>query len=1068
MNITKLTLNNSRITIIAILLVAAFGISNYFKMERDSMPPYTVRFATVVTGFPGASPIEVESLITDPLEEVIREIAQVKTIRSESRPGLSVITLELITDVSAAQLQSVWTVLRNKVADNRMNLPENIMGPIVKDSDIGTVYGIILGITGDGVEYRILEEYAKKAREKLLSLPDVSKIKYGGVQQERVYIEFDDKQLAHYGVDVNKIRNIIYASNILQPGGEINIGRQRITIEPSGDFASLDDIKKTMIPTLGGAFVYLEDLTTNIYRDYISPREKIVKVNGKPAVALFLSLKDGANIVRMGTDVDAYVEQINETLPVGVELVRSASQDRVVDGQVNDFLVNLVQSIIIVLAVMLIFLGFRTGSLVASLLPMVILTSFYFLGLLGLGFNKVSLAALIISLGLLVDNGIVVSESIMVSMKKGMTVFEASIYSGKVLVIPLLISSLTTSAAFLPFALANTPMGEISSQLFWVVSITLFASWVLSFTLIPMLAILIIKSGDSGKGKWSVMIDRAIIKSNLWYNEMLVKVLKKPARFLSLILTLFVLAIFSIQFIPFKLVPDSDRNLVTVDIQLPSGTQIEYTEKAVNDIGNFIDQYLFAELSGSKLANEGSDRNIKSKRVRGVLDYSAFIGEGPEPYDLGYFKNEAKSSYAHMLLNTTGNKDNGYIIGKLDSFCVNNIPDANIRVNRLTGAGASGTPVEIRISGNDPDKLQLISEQIKTKLRTVNGTKNINDNWGPKIKNLFVEIDHDKARRAALTNMETAMALNTGMSGMTVGEFRENDKRIPIVLKSDQGVDSNGSSIDELRTFTVFSNQAGRNIPLNEIANISTEWQFSKIIRKDLKRSLTVGAYLKDGYTASDVFKDMGPYMEEQKAEWGAGYEYEFGGEDEDKADNLGAIFANLPLAFFIIIILLVVQFNSLRKTLIIAVSIPLGMIGVVTGWFIGGSFVSFFGVLGVIALAGIVVNNAIILIDRIDVEFAEDPNVDKRDAIIKAAHNRFRPVLLTTLTTSLGMLPLWFSGDLLWQPLALAIIFGLLFATLITLLYVPVLYRLLYKIKFADYKFDSALFNLPDNDAPN
>lgn len=1036
MNLTKLTLNNSRITIIAILLVAAFGVSNYFKMERDSMPPYTVRFASVVTGFPGASPIEVESLVTDPLEEVIREIPQLKTISSESRPGLSVITLELITDVRGSSLQSVWTHLRNKVADSRMNLPENIMGPIVKDEDIGTVYGIILGVTGDGVSYNLLEEYAKDAREQLLLLPDVSKIKYGGVQQERIYIEFEDKELAHYGVDLNKIKNIIYASNILLPGGEVNIGRQRITLVPSGSFNSLEDLKKIMIPTVGGSFIYLEDLTKEIYRDYVAPREKVVKINGRPAIALFLSLKDGANIVRMGKEVDSYVEQINKRLPVGVELIRSASQDRVVNGQVNDFLVNLVQSIIIVLAVMLLFLGFRTGSLVASLLPMVILSSFFFLGLLGLGFNKVSLAALIISLGLLVDNGIVVSESILVSIKKGMTTKEASIYTGKVLVIPLLISSLTTSVAFLPFALANTPMGEISSQLFWVVSTTLFASWVLAFTLIPMLAILIVKSGNQSKGKWGVMVDEAIINANLWYNKLLVRVLKKPARFLSLIVALFVLALFSIQFIPFKLVPDSNRNLVTVDIQLPSGTQIEYTEGVANDIGNFIDKNLLVKSKGSA-------------RERGILDYSAFIGEGPEPYDLGYFKNEAKSSYAHLLLNTTGDKDNDYIIAQVDSFCINNIPDADIRVNRLTGAGASGTPVEIRISGSDPDRLQYISEQIKDKLRTVKGTKNINDNWGPKIKKLYVDIDSDKARRAGLTNIETAMALNSGMSGLKVGEYREDDKRIPIFLKSDYGRENN---IEELTAFNIYSAQAGRYVPLAEIATISTEWQFSKIIRKDLKRSLTVGAHLTEGYTASDVFKEMGSYMKEQKSTWDVGYDYEFGGEDEDKAENLGAIFANLPLAFFIIIFLLVLQFNSIRKTIIIAISIPLGMIGVVVGWFIGGSFVSFFGVLGVIALAGIVVNNAIILIDRIDVELVEDPDADQRDLIIRAAHNRFRPVLLTTLTTSLGMLPLWFSGDLLWEPLALAIIFGLLFATVITLLYVPVLYRLFYKISFSDY----------------
>ncbi|WP_372935328.1 efflux RND transporter permease subunit [Mariniphaga sediminis] len=1039
MNLTKVTLNNSRITLIAILVVAIIGIGNYFELERDSMPPYTVRIASVVTQFPGADPQKVEALVTEPLEEIIREVAEVKTITSESRPGLSVITVELVTAVDGKELQSVWTTLRNKVEDLKPVLPQGIFGPVVKDEDIGTVFGIILGVTGDGVSYNKLEDYAKDVRDELLLLPDAAKIKYGGVQEERIFIEFDDKQLAHYGLDAKKLQNIVSATNILYPGGEINMGRQRIVLEPSGSFETIADLQKTLIPTSAGTSVYLEDITSRIYRDYITPRQKLVKINGKPAVALFISLKDGANIVRLGEEVDEALVRINSNLPLGVEVVRSASQDQVVHGQVNDFLVNLAQSILIVLAVMLLFLGFRTGSLVALLIPMVILTSFFFLEILHLGFNKVSLAALIISLGLLVDNGIVISESIMVSMKRGLSAFEASVYSGKILLIPLLISSLTTSAAFLPFALARTPMGEISSQLFWVVSTTLLASWFLAFTFIPLLAVLIVKIKARNEEKKENFIDRNMQKLNLWYNRLLFRVLKKPFLFLGFILVLFVVAVSLVQFLPFKLVPDSDRNLVTVDIKFPSGTQMEYTEQAVNSIGDYILENLIVNSE-------------TGKQNPGVLDFSSFIGEGPEPYDLGYFKNEANSSYAHMLLNTTGDRDNDYIIAKVDSFCFYHIPDADIRVNRLTGAGASGTPVEIRISGSNPETLAAISEKVKEKLVTIEGAKNITDNWGPKIKKLVVNIDPDKAQRSGLTNMEIALALNAGLSGMKIGDFFEADEQIPIFLKNEN---SDEHDIETVQAFNIYSPARNQNVPLSQVANVEVDWQFGKVIRKDLKRTMTVGAYLEPGYNASDIFKAIGPWMDEQKTTWDLGYEYELGGEDEDKAENLGAIFANLPLAFFIIVLLLVLQFNSIRKATIIVLSIPLGMIGVVAGWFIGGSFVSFFGVLGVIALAGIVVNNSIILIDRIDVEITEKPDVDRRDAILKAANNRFRPVILTTLTTSMGMLPLWFSGDLLWEPLTLAIIFGLFFATMITLLFVPVLYRLFFKVPFNGYKLN-------------
>ncbi len=1036
MNLTKLTLNNSRITIIALLIVSVVGISNYFDLSRDSMPPYTIRVASVITRFPGANPQKVESLVTDKLEEAIREMVEVKTIESESRTGLSVIVVYLKDYVNKEDLQPVWDELKDKVNEVRPQLPQNIMGPIVKDKDVGTVFGIILGVTSDGVPYNKLEDYADDIRDKLLLLPDAAKVKYGGVQEERIIIEFDDQQLSRYGLNAMKLKGIISSTNILYPGGEVNVGKKRIILEPTGSYENIEDLKRTLIPTGTGSTVFLGDIT-KIHRDYISPKEKIVKVNGKPAIALFMSLKKGANIVRLGNDVQKLIPEINATLPVGVELVRIASQDQIVNKQVNNFLISLLQSVVIVLVVMLFFLGFRTGSLVATLIPMVIVSTFFFLNLFDLGLNKVSLAALIISLGLFVDNGIVMAESILVRVQNGQSVFQASVDSCKILIIPLLISTLTTSSAFLSFALAETPMGEMASPLFSVVTISLLSSWFLTFTFIPLLALLIVKVKQNQKEEKKSKVDERMEKVNLWYNKILLKVLNKQVPFLMLILVLFVLAIAAMPFLPFKLVPDSDRNLVTVDVKFPSGTQIEITEKAVAQIEKYILDSLVVKQEDDK---------------PGVLDFSSFIGEGPEPYDLGYFKNEANSSYTHMLLNTTGDIDNDYVIAKLDHYCFNNFPDADIRVNRLTGAGASGTPVEIRVSGNNPEKLAIITKKLKEQLVNTPGTKNITDDWGPKIKKLIVKINEDKAQAVGLTNKDIAIALSAGLSGFKVDNFREADKSIPIYIKVKN---SDEYDIKTVENYNIFSPMTRQNVTLSQVADVVVDWQFAKIIRKDLRRTMTAGAYLQPGYTAKDIFAALTPWLEEQKTGWPDGYKYDFGGEDEDTADNLGAIVVWLPLSFGLILLLLVLQFNSIRKSLIVYTTIPIGIIGVVFGWYVGHSFVSFFGILGVIALAGVVINNAIILIDRIDVEKEEDPNISPQEAVLKAANHKFRPVILTTLTTSLGMLPLLFGGGLLWEPLSLAIIFGLLFGTVIILLYVPVIYSLLFKVKFKDYKFD-------------
>jgi multidrug efflux pump subunit AcrB len=924
MNLTKLTLNNSRIAIIALSIIAMMGIKNYFDLSQNSMPPYTIRKASVITQLPGASPLRIEELITDALEESIREMVEVKSIESESRSGLSVITIDLKNEVSKDKLTSVWDELRQKMDDIKPFLPEGTMGPYVKDKDIGTVFGVILGVVSDGVEEKIAEEYAKDIRSELLQLPDVAKVLYGGVQEERIFIEFDDQQLSRYGLTSGQVKSIIAGTNILFSGGELVIGKRRISLEPTGNYETIENIKNTLIPTSSGESLLLGDIT-KIYGDYITPKEKMVTVNGQEAIALYISLKNGANIVNLGEDVSQLIPEINRKLPLGIELVRAASQAQIVKQQVSDFLMSLVQSILIVLVVMLFFLGVRTGSLVAALIPMVVVFSFFFMFLLGIGLNKVSLAALIISLGLLVDNGIVLAESILIRTENGESVRDAAIDSCRILMIPLLISSLTTSSAFLPFALAETPMGEMASPLFYVVTIALLSSWVLAFTFVPLLAMAIVKTKQKKKYHKKGKIDVAMEKLNLWYNKVLVKVLKKPLVFSGVILALFAVSVLSISFLPFKLVPDSDRNLVTVDVKLPSGTQIELTQKAVEVIERYIQDSLLIS---------------NTKQERGILDFSSYIGEGPEAYDLGYMKDEANSNYAHLLLNTTGNTDNEYVIKKLNDFCFNFMPEADIRVNRLSGAGAAGTPVEIRISGTDNDELAKIANSLKKQMYTLSGAKNITDDWGPKTKKLVIQIDESKAKRVGLSNMDIANALYTGLTGFKVGDYREGTKSIPIVLKDKQNEEH---SIESVSGLNIFSPQRKLNVPLGQVADIKMDWQFSNIQRRDLKRTITVGCYLNSGYTAKDVFTALDPWLKEQQANWKSGYQYALGGEDEDTNENLGAIFKWLPVSFFLILFLLVLQFNSIRKATIVITTIPLGIIGVVIGWYIGNSFVSCF-----------------------------------------------------------------------------------------------------------------------------
>jgi len=584
--------------------------------------------------------------------------------------------------------------------------------------------------------------------------------------------------------------------------------------------------------------------------------------------------------------------------------------------------------------------------------------------------------------------------------------------------VPLLISSLTTCAAFLSFYLADGTMGDMMGNIFLVITMALLSSWLIAFTIIPLFGISFLKV-RKGKEEMKTIFD------NLrgYYNRILNVSLKNPVLTVLAIGLLFVVSLYGYTFIPSIFMPPNDRNLVVVDITFPLGTNIEITDAKVSLIEGYI--------KDSLRVNEDMDE--------GIINWSSYIGKGPEAYDLGYFPGEPNSSYAHMLLNTTSDYANEIVIHKLRAFTSRNIFDAEVKINRLVGSGGAEAPIEIRITGDEPDELFRIADRIKTRLFQTPGAINITDDWGSRIKKIYVNIDENKLSRSGLTNQDVAISLLTSLNGFEVGEFRDEDQGIPITMKREG---SDKLSYTDIENLNVFSQSRGTSNPLSQVAEIEIPWQYSKILRRNLKRSMTIQAGVADGYLASEIMDEViRPMMMEEAEKWDSGYTYEFGGDAEGSNTAMNAIILNLPLSFFIIILLLVLQFNSIRKATIILLTIPLAIVGVAGGLLGTGSVFSFTAFLGLISLSGIIINDAIVLIDKIGSEIKEGNGL--LESIKKAVNDRFSPILLTTLTTSCGMVPLWTGGGELWSPMAITIIFGLLFATVILLIFVPVIFWL-------------------------
>jgi multidrug efflux pump subunit AcrB len=1024
MDITRYTIEKNRVFWVVFLILIFSGISAYFTLPKNEDPGFMVRGAFIQTSLPGASPQRVEQLITDKLEKKLQELPEIKNITSQSLTGVSLIYAEMKAEYS--DMRPIWEKLRRKVEDAKSTLPEGIKGPFVND-EFGDVFGTVIAITGDGFNYRQLKQVADEVRNELLLLSNVAKVEIVGAQEERVYLEYENARLSELKISPAQLQNILRQKNIIRSGGFFSTPFEKIIFEPTGNFNSVNDIANTIITIPKSSNVIkLSDFLT-IRRGFVEPQEMLMRSSGEKSLALAISLKDGGNIIDLGEEVKRLVNQSQSVYPIGIDFEFLSFQADVVDKKITEFLGNVWQAIAIVVLVMLAFLGIRTGLVVASLIPSAMIITLFIMQQLEIGIDQMSLASLIIALGMLVDNAIVMSESIMVRAERGENLKDAALESVKELRIPLLVSSLTTSAAFLPIYLAESSVGEYTAPLFKVITITLLTSWLLALTLIPLLCVSFMRikkrSADNTENYDS--------QAYTLYRAGLLSLVKRPVVTLLSVVLCFYVVLQGTSYIENIFFPANDKPIVTIEVKTPEGSPIERTI----DITNQLEQFIIEELK------------IGGDRERGFVNWGTYIGEGPPRFTLSAPSHARAANYSMILGNTTDvDIATSEIFPKVEDFIKRRFPDATPTIDFLPLGTAGGAPIAIRLMGRDQKQLFKLVEQVKQKLSTLAGPKNITDDWGARSKKVVLDIDNTKAQLAGIANDEVAAAMETYLTGLQTTNYREGDKLIPILLRSERGANDQ-IDFSLLGNIGVYSQATGQNVPLSQVAEMRLEWQASKILRRDRLKTVTVESYLEPGFNAMDVSLEMKAWLEQQTA-WPYGYKWELGGEYESSAEAQGSIAEKLGIAGLIILLLLVGQFNSLRKTTIVLLTIPLSLIGVIIGLVITDQALGFMTFLGIISLAGIVINNAIVLLDRIKIE-NEENNKSLSEAILLASQQRLRPILLTTATTMGGMIPLWLGGGPMWESMAVAIIFGILFATILTLCVVPVLYTLFYRVKF-------------------
>jgi len=1011
MNITRLALANSRITILVTLFVIAMGITTFLSYPSAEDPTIVIRSASVSVSNPGMSAERVEELITKPLEAAMREIAEIDEIKSTSKAGESFVDLTIHDWVD--DLQAVFQGIRNKASDVRSQLPSSAQEPVVNDEK-GLTSVATIALWADGFSLAEMRDLARDVRDRLYTLSGVRKVQLLGIQAERIYLEFSPEKLAGLGVSPKQLFDTLAQQNIVEPGGSISAGGRSVLIEPSGDLESIDELRGVVIAVPDSDRIVRLDEIVDIRRDYIDPPKFPAFFNDRPAIVLSVSSTEGVNNVEFGRRLKYLIGEIQQEVPIGYRFDFATYQPDLIEAAVGSAVTNVYETLGIVFAVVLIFLGVRTGLIVGSFVPLTMLLGIIVMRYFEIELQRMSIAAMIIALGMLVDNGIVVAEDIRVRLQNGVDRVQAATEAGRTLAIPLLTSSLTTIFAFSPMLLIEGSSGDYVRSLSQVVSILLLASWFLSMTVMPAMCAWFMKVSEKSAPATEAY-------SGLLY-RMYVSVLNGLMRarlvFIAVLILLLYGSIQLLGLVKTEFFPLGDRNQFLVYMDFEAGIEPRDVEPNLRKLTRWL-----------------SDRKANPEVTSNV----GYIGFGGPRFFLALSPVDPDPHRAFVLVNTRSTKDVRPLIDRVNAFLDKNIPAARSDAKQMWFGATEPGIVKIRLVGPDADVLVNASRSIVDSFYGIPGTVGIKQDWENKTLKLIVDVDQTRARRAGVTSTDVAAALGASFAGTTVTDFREGDKILPIMVRGEANL---RHSLAGLQRILIYSAGSKSFVGLAQVANVRGEWQFGRIKRQEQQRTLTIEARNPD-VPAPKLFAAIKPTLD--KLDLPAGTKWEIGGEIEDQEEANENLFGFLPLALAGIAVLLIGQFNSFRKGGIILVTIPLILIGGALGLFVMQAPYGFMVLLGFFSLAGIVINNGIVLIDRIQIEQAG--GLAPYDAVVTACQARLRPILMTTLTTALGLVPLILFGGALFYGMASVIAFGLIVATALTLGFVPVLYTLLFRI---------------------
>ncbi|MBP1482529.1 efflux RND transporter permease subunit [Acinetobacter nosocomialis] len=1035
-NLSEWALNNKGIVLYFMLLLAIIGAISYSKLSQSEDPPFTFKVMVVKTYWPGATAKEVSTLVTDRIEKELMTTGQYEKIMAYSRPGESMVTFFAKDSLKSAQIPDVWYNVRKKVNDIRTELPSGVQGPFFND-EFGDTFGNIYVLTGKDFDYALLKEYADRLQLQLQRVKDVSKVELVGLQDQKIWIEISNTKAVQLGIPLSAIQEALQKQNSMASAGFFETSTDRIQIRVSGHLQSVDEIKKTPL-LVGNKTIQLGDVA-DVYRGFSQPAQPRMRFMGENGIGLAVSMRKGGDIIALGKNLETEFAQLQKTLPLGMKLQKVSDQPVAVQRSIHEFVKVLAEAVIIVLLVSFFSLGFRTGLVVAFSIPLVLAMTFAGMNIFDVGLHKISLGALILALGLLVDDAIIAVEMMAIKMEQGYSRIKAAGFAWKTTAFPMLTGTLITAAGFLPIATAQSSTGEYTRSIFQVVTIALLVSWVAAVLFVPYLGEKLLpdftKTGH--QAPWYVRLWARLTKKPqpqtieisqdhhydpyqssfyLRFRKMVEFCVTYRKTVIATTVGIFVLSVLMFKMVPQQFFPPSNRTEILVDLKLEEGASLTATEQAVKKVEQFL------------------------SKQKGIDNYVAYVGTGSPRFYLPLDQQLPQASFAQFVVLATSLDDRDEIRRSLETQIKQLLPQVRTRVSLLENGPPVGYPLQYRVSGEDLNLVRKEAQLVAKVIGENPNTTNVHLDWGEPSKIIAIQIDQDRARQMGVSSVDLANFLNASITGSAIEQYREKRELIEIRLRGDQAERVEVASLASLAVPTA----NGTTVPLAQIAKIEYKFEDGLIWHRNRLPTITVRADIRTKLQPATVVGELAESMDKLRAELPSGYLIEVGGTVEESARGQSSVNAGMPLFLAVVMTLLMIQLKSLSRATIVFLTAPLGLIGVVLFLLLFNKPFGFVAMLGTIALSGMIMRNSLILIDQIEQD--RQAGHPTWEAIIDATVRRFRPIILTALAAVLAMIPL--SRSIFFGPMAVAIMGGLIVATLLTLFFLPALYAAWFKVK--------------------